>query len=63
MQRAKIILVVLLHGPLCSLASSFMSFIISHFNSVPKRDWALMWPWLLQFEYKASLQKIHVFTA
>lgn len=63
MQRAKIILLVLLHGPLCSLAGSFMPFIISQFNSVPKHDWAFMWPWLLQLEYKASLQKIHVFTA
>lgn len=62
-QRAKIILMVLLHSLLWSLASSFMPFIISHFNSVPKHDWALMWPWLLEFVYKVTLQKIHLFTA
>lgn len=63
MQRAKIILMVLLHSPLCSLASSFMPFIISRFHSVPKHGWALAWPWLLLSGYNASLQKIHVFTA
>lgn len=63
MQKAKTILMILLHSLLCSLARFFMSSRISHLNLVPKHDWTVMWPWLLQIEYKVSLQKIHVFTA